>query len=78
MTIKLSKLYQMKIYGSEGGMMGQVKDIVLNLEEGTVVRLLLKAMNKIKDEELTSFLRKNSILYKRVQSAKDILIVKSD
>ena len=73
--IKLSKLYNMKIYGSEGGLMGKVRDIILNVEEGSIVRILMKPMTNIKADELTSFIRKNSILYKRVMSAKDVIIV---
>jgi sporulation protein YlmC with PRC-barrel domain len=76
--IKLSSLYGMKVFGSEGGNMGNIMDIILNLEDGSVVRLLLKSMNKIKADELTSFIRKNSILYKRVVSAKDIMIVSTE
>lgn len=65
----------MKIYGSDGELVGNVKDIVLNLETGDVVRILMKPMKNIKAGELTEFMRKNSILYKRVTSAKEIMII---
>jgi len=73
--IKLSSIYGMKIFDTNGELLGKVKDIVLNMEAGEIVRVLMKQMKNIKAEELTSFIRENSILYKRVNSAKDIMIV---
>ena len=75
MTIKLSSLYKMKVYGLEGGLIGKVKDIVLNLEDGIVVRLLLKAMNKVKPENLTSFLSNRSFKYQITLYLNKYLIV---
>ncbi len=77
MAIRLSKLYGMNIYDGNAVFVGKVYDIILDLEKGEVVRITtepLKNMSASK-EELSKMLQKKSIMFKRVKSLKDIIVV---
>ena len=74
--IRASKLYGLDIYDTNGEMIGKVHDLILNLEAGEVVRLTTEPLHsRLPKEKLPEIIQKKSILYKRVVSAKDILIV---
>lgn len=75
--IKISKLYGMPIYTSEGKKVGVVNDVILNLETGEVIRLTTAPLKKVRKEEAEEVIRKNSVLYKHVLTAKDIVIISS-
>jgi len=74
--IKASKLYGLDIYDSDGARIGKVHDLILNLEAGEVVRLTTAPLHtRMSREKIPELIQKQSILYKRVNSARDILIV---
>ena len=74
--IKASRLYGLDIYDSNGGHLGKVHDLVLNLEAGEVVRLTTEPLHsRLSKEKIPEIIQNKSILYKRVNSARDILIV---
>jgi len=74
--IRASKYYGLDIYDSNGGYLGKVHDLILNLEAGEVVRLTTEPLHsRLSREKIPDIIQKKSILYKRVNSARDILIV---
>ena len=77
MSFPISKMYGLSIYDENGGFIGKAYDLILNLETGEVVRITtepLKSISSTKDE-LTKTLQKNSIMFKRVKSVRDIIVV---
>ena len=54
MGIKLSKIYGLDIYTDNGKFLGRVRDLIIDLEKGEVVRITLEPLNFLvsKDEAL--------------------------
>jgi sporulation protein YlmC with PRC-barrel domain len=75
MGIKVSQLYGMDIYSDEGGFLGKINDIIINLEKGEVVRVTTEPLKSVSKEEARKILRDKSVLYKNVRSVRDIMIV---
>ncbi|MGC8710200.1 MAG: PRC-barrel domain-containing protein [Candidatus Micrarchaeia archaeon] len=76
MGINLSELYGKKIITSAGKMLGDVKAVVLDVENGSVSHLLTTKLESLaKSEDVKRDLSKNSILYKRVKSIAETIIV---
>lgn len=77
MTVRISKLYGLNIYNENGLFLGKAYDFILNLENGEIVRVTTEPLKSISasKEELTKLLQKKSILYKRIKSVKDIIVV---
>jgi len=76
MAIRLSKIYGLDIYTDNGKFLGRVRDLIIDLEKGDVVRLTLEPLNFLvsKDEALR-ILKEKSLLYKNVKSVSDVVIV---
>jgi len=69
-------MYGMDIYSAEAGYIGKVNDMILNMEQGEVVRLTTAPIRSIMESESTKkMIQNNSILYKRVNSVRDIVLV---
>lgn len=75
MTVRISKLYGMDIYTADAGYIGKVSDIILNLENGEVIRVTTEPLKTISREDTTKILKEKSIMYKKVTSVGDIMIV---
>lgn len=78
MTRRLSELFGMDIYTSEGERRGKVFDLVINLEKGrleTITTEPLKAKSKLEAKKIIS---EKSISYRRVRAAKDIMLVSNE
>ncbi len=75
MTVRLSKMYGMDIFSGEAGYMGKVNDMILNMESGEVVRLTTVPLRNIMQSNAKEVLQKNSVLFKRVKSVKDIVLI---
>lgn len=76
MGINLSELYGKKIITSAGKLLGNVKAIILDAEDGSVSHLLTTKLESLaKSEDIRGELSKNSILYKRVKSVAESIIV---
>lgn len=74
--VSVSELYGKKIISNEGSILGEVRGVMLNLEEGEVSHLLLDDINKIsRSENIKRELQKNSIAYKRVKKVSETIIV---
>ena len=75
MTVRLSKIYGMDIFSGEAGYMGKVNDLILNMEAGEVVRLTTVPIRDIMQSDAKDILQKSSVLFKRVKSVKDIVLI---
>ncbi len=72
----ISELYGKGIISTSGKILGEVKGVVLNFEDGTVSRLLLKSIDQIKKvEDIRGEIANNSIEYKRVRSVSENIVV---
>ena len=75
MSITISELYGKKIISNEGKMLGEVKGVMLNLEEGVVSHLLLtepEILMKSTNPRLD--IQKGSIAFKRVKKISETVI----
>ena len=76
MSVYISDLYGKKIISTTGSILGDVKEVVLDLEEGTVAHLLLTKMEHLaKSQNVREALSKNRILYTRVKNVAETIIV---
>jgi sporulation protein YlmC with PRC-barrel domain len=74
-SITISELYGKKIISNEGKMLGEVKGVMLNLEEGVVSHLLLtepEILMKSTNPRLD--IQKGSIAFKRVKKISETVI----
>jgi len=72
----LSEIYGKKIITSEGKILGDVKEIVLDIENGQVSHLLTTKLEQLaRSSDVREALSKNSILYKRVKNVAESIIV---
>ena len=77
MTTRLSKLFGMDIYTTDGEHKGKVFDIVINLEKGKLETITTEALKARSKQEAKRIISEKSIPYKNVRSAKDIVVVSS-
>ena len=77
MTVRASKMYGMSIYDESGEYIGKAYDLILNYETGEIVRITTEPLKSISftKSEVTKTLQKKSIMYKRVKSVKDIIVI---
>ena len=76
MSIAISELYGKRIISNEGKMLGEVKGVMLNLEEGTVSHLLLTEPEiLLKSTNPRMDIQKGSIAFKRVKKISETVIV---
>ncbi len=78
MTILLSELYGKQIISNTGKKIGYVEDIILNFENGAVSSLLLTKIDDLmRSQNTAKLLANNSVLYERVKSVSETIIVGS-
>ncbi len=76
MSVLISEFYGKKIISNEGRILGEVKGLMLNFEEGEISHLLLTdAERLIRSTNPRIDLQKNSVAYKRVKSVSDNVVV---
>ncbi|TRZ50299.1 hypothetical protein D4S03_07005 [bacterium] len=74
--MKLSEIYRMDMYSDSGQYLGEVQDIILDLEKGEVSRLLMLPMKNIKGDMRRTLMSK-SVLYKSVKNIGDVVLISS-
>lgn len=72
--MKLSEIYRMDIYSDSGQYLGEVQDIIIDLEKGEVSRLLMLPMKGMKGDMRRTLMQK-SVLYKSVKNVGDVVLV---
>ncbi len=74
--MRLSELYGMDVFTDGGKFLGTAQDFIVDLETGSVVRILLEPLPTSK-EQAKVVLREKSILYKNVKSVEDVIVVRA-
>ncbi|MFH1256368.1 MAG: PRC-barrel domain-containing protein [Candidatus Diapherotrites archaeon] len=77
MTIRLSKLFGMDIYTTDGEYKGKIFDLVINLEKGRIETITTEPLKARSKQEAKKIISEKSIPYKLVKSAKDIVVINS-
>ncbi len=76
MSIEISEVYGKDIYDTEGKYIGKANDLILDIEESKAVRITTEKLNELSSkQELSNTLKDNSVLYDRVKSISDIVLV---
>lgn len=75
MDISVSELYGKKVVSNTGKWVGEVGEVVIDVEEGSVSHLLLGKIDRTKPREMVRELFKNSVEYKRVRKIADTIVV---
>jgi sporulation protein YlmC with PRC-barrel domain len=74
--MRISQLYGRKIISAEGMELGNVQEIIIDAESGEISHLLLISFEDIKRKgDVKEGISKSSVLYKRVRSVGDNIIV---
>ena len=72
--MKMSDMYHMDVYSDGGQYLGDVQDVIIDLERGEVSRLLMVPWKNARGDVKT-VLRAKSILYKNVKNVGDVVLV---
>ena len=76
MTINISELYDKKVISTSGKVLGEVKDVILNMDDGTVAKLLFSNISSLmRSSNVRKDLFKNSVDFKRVRKVSQTIIV---
>ncbi len=72
--MKISEIYRLDIYSDSGQYLGEVQDIVLDLEKGEVSRLLTVPWKNARGDA-NVLLKRKSVLYRNVKNVGDVVLV---
>lgn len=75
MGMKVSKIYGMDIYTDSGKFLGRVQDVLIDLEQGKIVRMVMEPLASVSKDEAKRILREKSVLYSSVKSVEDVVVV---
>ncbi len=75
--MKISEIYNMDIYSDGGQYLGEVKDAIINLQNGEVSRLLMEEWKNSSEEEVKKTLYHKSVLFRNVKNIGDVVLVSS-
>jgi sporulation protein YlmC with PRC-barrel domain len=76
MSMLISEFYGKKVISNEGKILGDVKGVMLNFEDGSISHLLLTdAERLIRSPNPRMDLQKNSVAYKRVKKVTENVVV---
>ncbi len=76
MSVNISELYNKKILTLGGRILGEVKGVMLNMDDGKVSHLLLNNPdNLIRSSNLRADFIKNSVSFKRVRKITENIVV---
>ncbi|MEM3364265.1 MAG: PRC-barrel domain-containing protein [Candidatus Micrarchaeia archaeon] len=79
MALNIADLYGMDIFTASGKFVGKVQDVIVDLEKGEVIRISMEPLTSISSrEEARQVLKDKSILYKKVKSVGDVVIVEDN
>ncbi len=73
--MKISEIYRMDVYSDSGQYLGDVQDVVIDLEKGEISRLLMTPWKSVKGGDASGLLKRKSILYKSVKNIGDVVLV---
>ncbi len=73
--MKISDLYSMDVYSDAGQYLGEVRDAIVDLEKGEVIRILMEEWRTADREEVKRMLQQKSVLFKNVKNVGDVVLV---
>lgn len=73
--VTISELYGKKIMSATGNWIGEVGEVVIDIETGAVSHLLLGKIDTTKDKSMVKALFKNSVEFKRVKKITETILV---
>lgn len=74
-SMKVSKIYGMDIYTDSGKFLGRVQDVLIDLEQGKIIRLVMEPLSNVSRDEAKRVLRERSVLYGSVKNIEDVVVV---
>lgn len=75
MTLYVSELYGKKIISNTGHWIGEVGEVVLDMEQGAVSHFLLGKVGMAKSGDVMRELVKNSVEFNRVKKISETIVV---
>lgn len=75
--MRILELYNMDIYNDAGQYLGEVRDAIVDLEQGSVSRLLLEEWKNASRDEVKKILQMKSVLFKNVKNIGDVVLISS-
>lgn len=72
--MRISEIYRMDVYSDSGQYLGEVQDVILDLERGEVSRILMVPWKNAR-LDASNLLKRKSILYKNVKNVGDVVLV---
>ena len=75
MTINVSELYGKKIITNTGHWIGEVGEVILDMEQGSVSHFLLGKVDNAKPRDMMKELFKNSVEFNRVKQISETIVV---
>jgi sporulation protein YlmC with PRC-barrel domain len=78
MSKRLSEIYGMDIYTEKAEYVGQVRDIILNLEKGDIMQLSLRPLRGEIGLDIRRALQQETIPYNEIHKVGDIIICKKN
>ena len=76
MTKRLSEIYGTEVFTDSGKYLGTAQEFLLDVEKGSVSRILLDRVPSSK-EQLKQILKEKSVKYENVKSVEDVIVVNS-
>ncbi len=77
MAKRLSSIYGLNIYSTEAEYVGEVHDVILNLDKGSIMNLCLAPLKKVDPTQVRDILTKDSVPYEDVTAVNDIILIKN-
>jgi len=75
MTISVSALYGKKVISNTGHWIGEVGEVVLDVEQGTVSHFLLGKLGPANSGDMMKELIKNSVEFSKVKKISETIVV---
>lgn len=75
--MRISDLYGLKVFTSTGKHLGEIQEVIVNLEDKSIDRLLLIPYSELLKGNPRELLQKYSIKYDKVKSIGEVVIVTS-
>lgn len=73
--MRVSEIYNKDVYSDSGQYLGEVREMIIDLEKGEVSRILMEEPKSISNEDLKKILQKKSVLYKSIKNVGDVVLV---
>ena len=78
MPLRISELYGKRVISTAGGVLGEVKGVIIDLSAASVSHILLNRMDElVRSSNLRSDFLKNSIPFERVSKIGEGVVVRS-